>query len=218
MSLPAARPNALLLFTSTCPHCPVVLAGLTDLANAGLIGKLETTNIELLPEVASRFGVRTVPWVRLGPFELEGLHSPAELRHWAERATQPHALAGYFRDLLKDGRLAKVTDYLRRENQSLAELLHLLDDRELEITVRIGINAVFEELEGDPLLGPAFEKLAPVTTDENAQRRADAAHLLSLTHDPRAIPLLEGLLGDANADAREVAVEGLERLRAGRRH
>ncbi len=212
------RPDALLLLTSSCPHCPTVLAGLAELVKVGLIGRLEAVNIEVHPDVARKHGVRSVPWIRLGPFELEGLHAPAELRRWAERATEPHGLGEYFRELLKGGRLAKVTDFVRRQGQALAELLHLLDDPELEITVRIGINAVFEELEGDPLLAQAFEGLAPITTHANAQRRADAAHLLSLTHDLRAVPLLERLLDDTNADTREVAAEGLARLRADRRH
>jgi len=212
------RPDALLLFTASCPHCPAVQAGLTELVNAGLIGRLETVNIEVHPEVARSYDVRTVPWVKLGPLELEGLHSPVELRRWAELALEPHGLGTYFRELLKNGQLARVTSTIRRNSGALDELLHLLDDPELEITVRIGINAVFEELEGDPLLAQAFEKLAPITAHPNAQRRADAAHLLSLTHDPRVVPLLEKLLDDANTDTREVAAEGLERLRTNRRH
>lgn len=218
MSQQPPRPDALLLLTSSCPYCPVVLAGLAELVKAGLIGRLEAVNIEAHPEVASQYGVRTVPWLKLGPFELEGQHAPAELRRWAERATEPHGLGEYFRELLKGGRLVKVTDYIRREDKALEELLHLLDDPELEITVRIGINAVFEELEGDPLLAQALERLAPITAHTNAQRRADAAHLLSLTHDPRAIPLLEKLRDDTNADTREVAAEGLERLRTDKWH
>lgn len=212
------RPDALLLLTSSCPHCPTVLAGLAELVKAGLIGRLEAVNIEVHPEAAHEHGARSVPWIKLGPFELEGLHSPAELRRWAERATEPHGLSEYFRELLKGGRLASVTNFIRRKGGALDELLHLLDDPEVEITVRIGINAVFEELEGDPMLAQAFDRLAPITAHTNPQRRADAAHLLSLTHDPRAIPLLEKMRSDSNADTREVAAEGLERLRADRRH
>ena len=35
-----AKPDALLLLTSTCPYCPAVLAALSDLVKSGDIGHL----------------------------------------------------------------------------------------------------------------------------------------------------------------------------------
>ena len=208
-----ARPDALLLLSSSCPYCPTVLQGLSELVKSGLIGRLEVVNIGIRPEVAQQHGVRSVPWVKLGPFELEGLQSPAELRQWAERAGSADGLAEYFRELLKGGQLAKVTGYVRREPAAVTDLLKLLADPDVELTVRIGISAVFEELEGDPALHGAFDDLAALVLHQDAHIRADAAHLLSLTHRPEAIPLLERLLGDDIADVREIAREGLDRLR-----
>ena len=94
-----ARPDALLLLTSTCPYCPTVLAALSDLVKSGDIGRLEVVNIGTRPEIAQQYGVRTVPWMRIGPFELEGLRSPAELKQWVERAGTPEGLAEYFHEL-----------------------------------------------------------------------------------------------------------------------
>ena len=68
-------PDALLLMGTHCPYCPTVLQGLESLREAGIIRKLEAINIEEHPEIAQAAGVRTVPWVRIGPFELEGLRS-----------------------------------------------------------------------------------------------------------------------------------------------
>lgn len=209
----AARPDALLLLTSSCPYCPTVLQGLSELVKGGLIGRLEVVNIGVRPEVAQQLGVRSVPWVRLGPFELEGLQSPAELKQWAERAGKPDGLAEYFRELLKDGQLARVTGYIRRHAVAVGDLIKLLADPDVELTVRIGISAVFEELEGDAALHAAFDNLAPLGLHQDAHIRADAAHLLSLTHRPEAIPHLERLLRDSVADVVEIAREGLERLR-----
>ena len=209
----AARPDALLLLTSSCPYCPTVLQGLSELVKSGLIGRLEVVNIGVRPDVAQQLGVRSVPWVRLGPFELEGLQSPAELKQWAERAGKPDGLAEYFRELLKDGQLARVTGYIRRHAAAVGDLIKLLAGPDVELTVRIGISAVFEELEGDTALHDAFDTLAPLSRHQDAHIRADAAHLMSLTHRPEAIPHLERLLGDSVADVVEIAREGLERLR-----
>lgn len=209
----AARPDALLLLTSSCPYCPTVLQGLSELVKSGLIGRLEVVNIGVRPEVAQQYGVRSVPWVRLGPFELEGLQSPAELKLWAERAGKPDGLAEYFRNLLKDGQLARVTGYIRRHGNAVVDLLNLLADPDVELTVRIGISAVFEELEGDAALNGAFDALVGLSRHQDAHIRADAAHLLSLTHRPDATPHLEALLNDSVADVAEIAREGLDRLR-----
>lgn len=206
------RVDALLLLTSTCPYCPAVLAALSDLVKSGDIGRLVVVNIEVHPEVAQQHGVRTVPWIQLGPFELEGLRSPAELQQWVERAGSAAGLAEYFHELLKEGALPKVSAQAARNPLALAALLQLLGDPDTELTVRIGISAVFEELEGSDVLRPALEQLIALSTHHDAHVRGDAAHLLSLTHIQAARPYLQHLLNDAVADVRDIAREGLERL------
>ena len=208
------RPDALLLLTSTGPYCPAVLAALSDLVKSGDIGRLEVVNIGAHPDVAQQYGVRTVPWVRIGPFELEGLRSPAELKQWVERAGTPEGLAEYFHELLKEGALLKVSAQAARDPAALDALLRLLGDPDTELTVRIGINAVFEGLEGDRALQRTIEALIALSAHREAHIRGDAAHLLSLTHDPAVQPHLQRLLADAVADVREIAREGLERLSA----
>jgi len=208
------RPDALLLLTSTCPYCPAVLAALNDLVKSGDIGRLEVVNIGVHPEVAEQYGVRTVPWVRLGPFELEGLRSPAELKQWVERAGTPEGLAEYFHELLKEGALPKVSAQAARDPAALDALLQLLGDADTELTVRIGINAVFEGLEGNPALHGTLPALIKLSTHRDAHIRGDAAHLLSLTHSATVKTHLERLLLDGVADVREIAREGLDRLQS----
>ncbi|HWR87355.1 MAG TPA: thioredoxin family protein [Acidiferrobacterales bacterium] len=206
------RPDALLLLTSTCPYCPAVLAALSDLVKSGDIGRLEVVNIGAHPDIAQQYGVRTVPWVRLGPFELEGLRSPAELKQWVERAGTPEGLAEYFHELLKEGALPKVSAQAARDPAALDALLRLLGDTDTELTVRIGINAVFEGMEGNLALQRTVPALIALCAHRDAHIRGDAAHLLSLTHIASVEPHLQRLLQDEVADVREIAREGLERL------
>ena len=65
-------PDAELMIATGCAHCPVVLSGLAELLKKGQIGRLAVTNITSHPEVAEARGVRGVPWIRIGPFELSG--------------------------------------------------------------------------------------------------------------------------------------------------
>jgi thiol-disulfide isomerase/thioredoxin len=207
-----SRPDALLLITSSCPHCPGMLQSLSTLVKQGVIGRLEAVNIEVHPEVAQHHGVRSVPWLKLGEFELEGLHTPAELRQWADRAGSPAGLSEYFHELLKAGQLDKVSGIAAHGGPPLQALLQLLGDPDTELTVRIGVNAVIEGLEGKLVLAEAMAPLTELARHADAHVRGDAAHLLSHTHRPEARPLLEELLQDENADVREIAREGLERL------
>jgi thiol-disulfide isomerase/thioredoxin len=206
--------DALLLIATGCPHCPTVLAGASELVKQGKIGRLDVVNVTTHPEVAERYGVRGVPWLRLGPFELDGLRSPAELRLWAERAGTREGMAEYFRELLDTGRLAKVIDALRHDDMQFEALLPLLADPQTALTVRVGIGAVMEEFAGRPALKRLTDELGKLTHSKDAHVRGDAAHFLALTREPRAAGFLEPLLNDPEQQVREIAQEGLTLLGA----
>ncbi len=203
-------PDALLLTTPGCPHCPTVLRGLDDLVNQGLIGKLEVVDIALHPERAAEFNVRAAPWVKLGPFELEGLRSPAELRSWAQRANSMTGTARYFEELLKEGKLDKVIQFVKDQPDAIEALLILASDKDAELIIRIGVSAIIESYEATEILNNHFDSLRALSENEDPRVRSDACHFLSLTHNPEAIDILKDLAQDPEISVRDVAVESLE--------
>ncbi len=205
-------PDALLLLTVHCPFCPTVLAALGELVKAGTIGRLEVVNIEAHPEVAAQHGVRSVPWVRLGAFELDGLRSRAELELWARRAGTREGLAEYLSELLATGGLKRVVAHVARDPQALEALLLLLANPSTSLHVQLGIGAVMEELRGTPVLQAAVDQLGALTRSEQPRVRGDACHYLALSLSADAIAYVQPLLADANADVREVARESLATL------
>lgn len=213
MSAASAPPDALLYIANGCPHCPTVLAGLSELVKSGRIGRLEVVNISAHPERAQAQGVRAVPWLRLGPFELTGLRSPAELAQWAERAQSPEGMAEYLRELLAEGNLAGVRATLEREPQLTgAALILLLGDADAELQVRLGVSAILEDLEGSATLAGLADALGALTRHADARIRLDAAHTLGLSRAPGARAYLEALRDDSDAEVREVAQESLAAL------
>lgn len=208
-----AAPDALLLLAPGCPHCPVVLQGLSELVKDGTIGRLEAINIARHPEVARSLGVRSVPWIRIGELELEGLHSPAELRDWAKRAGTREGLTAWFAEQIVTGRLARVIEYVRKHPEAMAVIIAMLGDPETELNVQIGIGALMEEFEGTDLLRRHVQDLGRLTRHQDARIRNDACHYLSLTHDPTALPYAEALLDDPDPDVRETAAETIESLK-----
>ncbi len=209
---PGAPPDALLFISPGCPHCPTVLQGLSELVKQGAVGRLEVVNVAAHPEVAAARGVRGVPWLRLGPFELEGLRSLAELRRWAERAGTPQGMADYFRELLEGGELGRVIELVRADTGRLETLLLLLADADTELPVRVGISAVMEEFQGQEPLRRLVDRLGALTRSPDAHIRGDASHYLALSRSPRAVNYLRPLLKDPERQVREIAEEGLALL------
>jgi glutaredoxin len=77
-------PDALLLMTAGCPHCPAAIQSLTQLLREGAIGRLEIVNVVIHTEEAEARGVKSVPWIQIGPFEVGGVTSPARLPELAK--------------------------------------------------------------------------------------------------------------------------------------
>ena len=205
-------PDALMLLGTHCPHCPTVLSGLAALVKAGTIGTLKVINIEQRPDLARELGVRTVPWVRLGAFELEGLHSEKELKKWAEHANSAAGMTAWLDELLSNGNVGKATRLIQSSPDAIDALLELFADPEIQLNTRIGISAIIEELQDSSLLQSVVEKLGALTRHEDARIRGDACHYLALSGAQQAARFIRPLLQDPDPEIKELAQESLQRL------
>lgn len=202
-------PDALLLLSGHCPHCPVMLAALSELLKRGLIGHLEAVNVEQRPVRAAELGVRGVPWLRLGPFELTGVRTEGELEIWARRAAAPEGLAEAFHDLLKEGGLSQVLRLLAEDPSRLGYLLPILANPEAGMNVRLGAGVAFEELAGSAALAALVPQICELAGQRDARVRADACHVLGLSRSAMARPCLEARFNDESAEVREIAADSL---------
>lgn len=209
MDNPDTDADAELLIAPGCPHCPAVLAALCDMVKQGVIGQLLVTNVARHPAAAAQRNARSVPWIRIGPFEVSGAHTAAELRALAERAGNPDARQQFLREQLEAGQLDDVINACRRSPALLPSLLRLAGDLDTPFAVRIGVGAVLEDLAGEDLLQPVTAQLIALSTNEAPQIRADAAHYLGLIDDPQAGHRLRELIEDSNAEVRDIAAESL---------
>jgi hypothetical protein len=209
---PADAPDALLLIAPGCTHCPSVLAALADQLKAGRLGRLEVVNIAARPQAALALGVRSVPWMRIGSLELEGLQSPAELARWVSLAGSPEGYARYLANLLEVGQLERATGWVGNDPLRSAALVGLLASLQTPMAVRIGVGAVLEELASRGAADAAAGPLARLLESDSAQVRADACHYLGLTADPRCGGWIRPLLQDPDGEVREIARETLEEL------
>ena len=205
-------PDAELLIATGCAHCPVVLEGLTSLLKEGLISQLSISNMAVNPERARELGVRSVPWARIGPFILEGLHSPAELREWVQKANSSEGIASYIQEQIRQGQLAKIEQFFQQQPQWLSAVIPILKDEDTEMQIRLGLDVVLESLQPE-MLQPLLLELGELSQHSSARIRGDATHYLSLTRSNDALPWLEKRLDDEHEDVREIAREAIETLK-----
>ncbi|MGD2112839.1 MAG: thioredoxin family protein [Gammaproteobacteria bacterium] len=216
MPAPSSRPDALLLMGRQCPYCPTVLKALEALRAEGVIGRIETVVIEDEPDRAAELGVRSVPWLRLGPFELAGLRSKEELRSWAEKAGTDAGMTPYLDELLSSGQVDKGMSLVRDNPGTLNALLQLLADPDTKLNTRIGISVIMEGLEDSAELQAVVDRLGELTQHAEAHVRGDACHYLALSGSQAAAEYIKPLLEDGDAGVREIARDGLARLEARR--
>lgn len=202
-------PQALLLMAPGCAHCPEVLAALSALIESGRLARLEVINTVADPGAARAAGTRSVPWVRIGPYELQGAHSRAELLHWTDLATAGAGLGPYFSHLLETGALHTVVHRLRRDPEELHALVMLLEGEKTPLSVRIGVGAVLEELAESGALRHAVPALEDLAESRDPRNRADACHYLGLADTASARLRIRLLLEDPDPTVREIAAETL---------
>ncbi len=203
-----------MLLAPGCPHCAAVLNVLAELVKQGDLAALEVVNVEVAPERAEALGVRSVPWVRMGAIELEGAHSPAELRHWAQQARTDRGLTNYMDHLLASGQMSRVARMVKDEPKLVRRLLDLLVDADRDINVHVGISAVFEELSETDILRDWVDELGELTRSVSTRVRADACHFLAFARSSKAVPYLKAALQDPDRNVREIAGESLDALSA----
>jgi hypothetical protein len=198
-------PDALVLIGSQCPYCQSVLEALSRLVKDGILGRLTVVNVNALPQAPEARGIRSVPWTRIGPFELSGALSAAELRDWAEAAGASGGWGRYFIYLIEGGRLDALVERIRSTPGALTDLLQLFADPDTPLSVRIGISAAIEALSGTEPLRQAVSQILPLTLSQSPQIRADSCYFLGLAGDPSVSPSVRRLLEDEHPEVREVA-------------
>ncbi len=156
--------------------------------------------------------MHSVPWVRIGPFELTGQRSLAEFRQWAQTSATHQGIRDYIETMLAEGEVERVLAMIAKDAGVMARVIELLDFADEKLNVRLGIGVIMEEYEGRSLLQEYIPQLGKLTQHADPRVRGDACHYLALSHGSNAREFVQKLLNDENADVREVAEESLPTL------
>jgi len=209
---PKKPPEALLLVSPGCQYCRGMHEALDILAAEKKITKLTVVDIADQPEVAEQLGVRSVPWLRIDGFVLQGAHTPGELNKWIEASSRESGWSEYLEHLLDSGALPLAEKLVEEDPERLQALMPLAQDPETPMHVRVGISAILEGIQGTPEIKKLLPALIEAAKNSDARVRADACHFLALTGTEEAVAALQQHANDENEMVREIANEGLLEL------
>ncbi len=206
--------SVLMLMGKQCAYCGPMMKILTELMKAGELAECRIVNIEDNPELARQLGVRSVPWLQIGPFELLGSRSRQEISTWLQRASSFEGLTEYLDEVLAEGNISYANKLIQRYPQALENVITLMTDPEAKINVRLGVGVIIEEMAESEAFKAVIPRLIDYLSSKDARIRGDACHYLSLTKDRSAIPFIEKLLTDESEEVREIVQDSLDDLLA----
>jgi thiol-disulfide isomerase/thioredoxin len=205
-------PSALMILGTHCPHCPAILKQLSGLLEEGKLGRLNIINLEQHPEEAQQYRVRSVPWVRIGNYELHGAQTRETMLQRIKWTSEQTTLKNEFDYLLTEAQVNTVIEKITADHSKLSTVIDLLADPNTILSTRIGIGVVMEEFAGTALLNEQLDTLATLANHKDARIRADACHYLSFTENKQALAILAKHQEDPSDEVKEVVADSIEAL------
>jgi len=208
------RPDIVLAITPTCPHCPNVMQSLNELVKQGELASIQVINIAVDTEFAQDNQIRSVPWLKIGPFVLTGVLSKQAMLDWIKKSRSDAGTIDYLIETLSSGELDAAIQMVQQRPEAIDDFPGLIANDETNINVRLGIGAIIETLDDQTILQRLLPGLMQLLQHPQARVRGDAAHFLSFIQTRESIKALEQLKHDPDADVRDIVAETLETLMA----
>ncbi len=198
---------------AACPNCPHSAAAATALAAADDAIVAEIVDVELFPDRAAAYAVRSVPTIVVdGGLTLVGAVRRDRLEAELRRLDHADGGVAVFRSLVDAGRFDAAAAWLRADGgcHAFATVWN-----ESAMQARIGLLLAAEsalDLD-DRCLDALVALVAPALESGDAARRGDTADLMGRIGSPAALPLLETCVADDDPDVAEAVADAVAVLR-----
>ena len=197
-----------------CPHCPLVVGLVNQLALASSYLEVSIVDVALFPDRAQRYGVRAVPTVVInGQNKLVGDISEEILVDNLTNQDPSSFHPETFKKIIKEGEAGRLAGMMVAENELYSGALELLSDSDW--SVRMGMMVVLEEVAGrrTNLVKTAYPTLLKLLHNEDANQRGDTAYLLGIIGDGSVLEEMKVLLDDAHPEVAEAAREAVQQIK-----
>jgi glutaredoxin len=201
------------MVSPTCPHCPIVVGLVNQLAVTSSYLEVTIIDITLFAEFARKYNIRAVPTLVIdGQEQLVGNISEDllvdKLTNQSPAAFRPDS----FRKIVKEGDAEKLAGMMVADGDVYGGALELLADPDW--SVRMGMMVVLEEvaMRSPDLVQRAYTYLVDLLDHGDANQRGDMAYLLGIIGDGRVLDPLKMLLNDENPEVAEAAFEAVQKI------
>jgi hypothetical protein len=203
------------MISPACPHCPLVVGLVNQLALASTYLEVSIIDITLFDDFVGKYSVRAVPTVVIdGQDKLAGNVSEEVLVDRLTNQTPSTFHPDTFKKIVKEGDAKRLAGMMVADGEVYSGALPLLGDPDW--SVRMGMMVVLEEVaERNPVLAQStYPLLLDLLDREEANIRGDAAYLLGTIGNTSVLAPLERLSQDAVPEVAEAAREAVEQIRA----
>ncbi len=197
---------------AACTHCPVTVRSALRLALATPHVQLSVIDAQHFPDLAARFGVRSVPLTVIddGVTLIGEFSTDALLQRLRQHGNDAYRL-DLFRSLVEHGRFDEAAARICEPRCAVPFVILWRDSATAQ---RVALLLTVEKaLEQDAsALDPVVGGMLPLLASGDAALRGDTADLLGRIGNDQAREALKPLLSDSNPDVAEIAAEALEEI------
>jgi glutaredoxin len=201
------------MVSPTCPHCPMVVSLVNQLALDSTYLEMTIIDITLFTDYAQKYSIRAVPTLVInGQEQLVGNLSEDLLVDKLTNQSPATFHPDSFKKIVKEGDAEKLAGMMVADGDVYRGALELLTDPDW--SVRMGMMVVLEEVaERNPeLVQTAYTHLVDLLDHGDANQRGDMAYLLGIIGNVSVLGPLKMLLNDNNPEVAEAAFEAVQRI------
>jgi len=201
------------MVSPTCPHCPMVVGLVNQLALASIYLEVTIIDITLFADFAQKYSIRAVPTLVIdGQEQLVGNISEDFLVDKLTNQSPSTFHPDSFKKIVKEGDAEKLAGMMVADGDVYKGALELLADTDW--SVRMGMMVVLEEVaERSPVLVQrVYPYLVDLLDQGDANQRGDMAYLLGIIGNMSVLDPLKVMLNDSNPEVAEAAFEAVQRI------
>lgn len=198
-----------LYHTSHCPNCHTQEKILQQLQVQEPNLVFQTINLEQSPEIQIIPAIQSVPTLFINDYRFEGLMTASEIRKWL--GTENHD-KDYIYDLLKSSQLNLALSWLQQHPSALPCITDLLADESVDMTVRLGLDVLIEQLAEGDYLNPLVHKFGDLLSTVSASRCIDILHYLAMLKSSEARSYIKSCTTHPHPEVQRTAKDLLEEL------
>ena len=198
-----------LYHTSHCPNCQTqekILSQLQALDSDfhfQSINLEQSSNSEIIPPIQS------VPTLFINHYRFEGVMTASEIKPWLSSENHDKK---YIEHLLKFNQLILARHWLQQNPSALPCIAGLLGSESIDMTVRLGLDVLIEQLAEDKLLSELVHPLGQLLESANDTLYIDILHYLAMSHSVDAVAYIQTGTSHQHPEVQRVANELLEEI------